>query len=1149
MKFIADFHVHSKFSRATAKNLDLENLYIAAQLKGINLLGTGDFTHPGWFLEIKKKLVPAEEGLFKLKNEFSKECDKQVPDSCRGKVRFLLTSEISNIYKKNKKTRKNHNLVFVPDIDIAEKFSSKLDKIGNIKSDGRPILGLDTKNLLEILLETSEQALFVPAHIWTPWFSLFGSKSGFDSIEECFEDLTHHIFAVETGLSSDPGMNRRVSDLDDLTLLSNSDAHSPLNLGREANLFDTELTYSSIKTAIKTGDSNLFKGTLEFYPEEGKYHLDGHRKCNIRLWPKETRDHGGICPVCEKPLTLGVLHRIEELSDRPEDEKPEKTIPYYSLIPLSDILSEILRVGPKTKKVKENAFNAIKTLGPEFSILHSLKTDEIDRVGIPLLGEAIQRMRRGKISIFPGYDGEFGKVKIFKEQEREILLGQKSLFVLPISEKGKIDDYTYKEPLKDYSVKNYKKELLQQEQKNSVCQKLNSSETKRQESIVSDLNKEQKIAVHHESGPMLIVAGPGTGKTRTITYRIGYLIKKKNVSPKKILAITFTNKAAQEMRDRLELLLGSIHHLPFVTTFHAFCFKILKEQEVKKKGFISKIVIEDNERTKIVLDAAKQVEQNGKQVYKKPRDILDMIISAKQKMLEPHDNLEAVVDKSETNNFSDIYRSYQNLLSIQGLYDYEDLIFKVVRRFETDKKYLKKYQKKFQFIFVDEYQDINYGQYRIIRELAPPAGDLCVIGDPDQSIYGFRGSDVQFFNRFLIDYPRARTITLSRNYRSTETILEASHQVIKNQKNKSFKSRIYSKIDGEKRVDVIELETAKAEAVAVGKIIEQMIGGMGFHSIDFGKTNGYSRGSFGFSDFAVLYRTGNQSEIIADVFKNAGIPYQIANREHIFNNKFVSNLLSLLKIIDGYGSYFDLERIINCIKPKVSKKTVELFKTWCFRNSFTLKTGMGNVRRFPIKGVDGMRQRNLLAFIEDLSNLSKSAKEMTLHKKLLYILENSKFVLKIEDSERKDILNNIIGITKTFGNNTSKFLTSVALQTDTDIYDSQAEKVTLMTMHAAKGLEFPIIFITGCENGYLPFEKSDKGRNDINEERRLFYVAMTRAKKRLYLTYAKKRRIYGKLVLREISPFVNDIENRLKKQEIQIVEKKKKENQVQLKLF
>ena len=328
-----------------------------------------------------------------------------------------------------------------------------------------------------------------------------------------------------------------------------------------------------------------------------------------------------------------------------------------------------------------------------------------------------------------------------------------------------------------------------------------------------------------------------------------------------------------------------------------------------------------------------------------------------------------------------------------------------------------------------------------------------------------------------------------------------------------------------------------------------MMGGIGFHSIDFGKTNGYSRGSFGFSDFAVLYRTGNQSEIIADVFKNAGIPYQIANREHIFNNKFVSNLISLLKIIDGYGSYFDLERIINCIKPKVSKKTVELFKTWCFRNSFTLKTGMGNARRFPIKGVDGMRQRNFLAFIEDLSNLSKATKEMTLHKKLLYILENSKIIIKIEDSERKDILNNIIGITKTFGNNTSKFLTSVALQTDTDIYDSRAEKVALMTMHAAKGLEFPIIFITGCENGYLPFEKSDKGRNDINEERRLFYVAMTRAKKRLYLTYAKKRRIYGKLVLREISPFVKDIENRLKKQEIQIVEKKKKENQVQLKLF
>src|SRR5210317_2636728 len=261
MKFIADLHVHSKFSRATAKNLDLENLYIAAQLKGISVVGTGDFTYPQWFSEICEKLEPAEEGLFKLKDEIAKVCDEKVPDACRSLVRFILSTEISNIYKKNDKTRKNHNLVLVPDLAVAEKFSAKLDKIGNIKSDGRPILGLDARDLLEVLLETSDRAFLIPAHIWTPWFSVLGSKSGFDSMEECFDDLTSHIFAVETGLSSDPEMNWRVKSLDGLTLISNSDAHSPMKLGREANIFNTHLDYSHIKNALKTGDPKLFLGT------------------------------------------------------------------------------------------------------------------------------------------------------------------------------------------------------------------------------------------------------------------------------------------------------------------------------------------------------------------------------------------------------------------------------------------------------------------------------------------------------------------------------------------------------------------------------------------------------------------------------------------------------------------------------------------------------------------------------------------------------------------------------------------------------------------------------------------------------------------------------------------------------------------------
>jgi len=424
MNFIADLHVHSKFSRATARNLDFENLYIFSQFKGITLVGTGDCTHPGWFLEINKKIVPAEPGLFRLKKEIEKTCDLCVPPVCRGPVRFILQSEISNIYKKAGKTRKNHNLVFLPDIEAAARFNQKLDSIGNIKSDGRPILGLDARDLLEILLEVDDRAFLVPAHIWTPWFSLLGSKSGFDTVEACFEDLTDHIFAVETGLSSDPPMNWRVSQLDRMTLISNSDAHSPAKLGREANVFNTNLDYTSIKNAIATGDGDAFKGTLEFYPEQGKYHFDGHRKCHMRLDPRETRQRDGICPVCEKPLTLGVAYRVEMLADREYNRKPAKAVPYINLVPLTDILAEIFQVGPGSKKVAAGYERALATLGSEFTILRDLEAEQLAEAGIPLLAEAVMRMRSGKILISGGYDGEFGVVKLFSPNEREKLSGQ-----------------------------------------------------------------------------------------------------------------------------------------------------------------------------------------------------------------------------------------------------------------------------------------------------------------------------------------------------------------------------------------------------------------------------------------------------------------------------------------------------------------------------------------------------------------------------------------------------------------------------------------------------------------------------------------------------------------------------------------------------
>jgi DNA helicase-2/ATP-dependent DNA helicase PcrA len=419
MKFIADLHIHSRFSRATSKNLYLEQLYVSAQIKGITVIATGDITHPEWFKEISEKLEPAEPGLYRLKKNIEKKCEEQVPQSCRGKVRFVLNSEISCIYKKNGKIRKNHNLIYLPDMAVAEAFNRKLARVGNIVSDGRPILGLDARNMLEMILETDEQAFLVPAHIWTPWFSLLGSKSGFDSLKECFEDLSSHIFAVETGLSSNPVMNWRVSFLDGLTLMSNSDAHSPDKLGREANIFDTELSYFAIKKALQYRDCRAFLGTYEFYPEEGKYYLDGHRNCGIRFSPEITLSYGGKCPVCNKPLTIGVLNRVEELCDRKEGQKPQKTSPFYSNIPLKEILSEIFQVGSSSKKVMGYYQHCLQVLGSELAILDSVSLSDIESACIPMLKEAIKRMREGNIHTIPGYDGEFGKIRIFKENEKQ----------------------------------------------------------------------------------------------------------------------------------------------------------------------------------------------------------------------------------------------------------------------------------------------------------------------------------------------------------------------------------------------------------------------------------------------------------------------------------------------------------------------------------------------------------------------------------------------------------------------------------------------------------------------------------------------------------------------------------------------------------
>ena len=410
MKTIADLHIHSRFSMATSKEGTPENLDFWARKKGISLIGTGDFTHPVWREELKERLVSEGNGLYRLRDEYVKEESRKFPGEG---TRFVVSGEISSIYKKNGKTRKVHNVILLPGLEAADAMAQRLEKIGNIHSDGRPILGLDSHDLLEMMLDVCPEGILIPAHIWTPHFSVLGAKSGFDSVEECFEELAPYIHALETGLSSDPAMNWRISKLDRYQLVSNSDAHSPSKLGREANLLDIDCSYEGLYQAIQTGQG--LEGTVEFFPEEGKYHFDGHRKCGISLSPVEAERLGGICPVCGKKLTMGVDHRVEQLADREEGFVKEDGKKYESLVPLPEVISACMGYSTASKKVQGCFEQMLQTLGTEFDILRNVPSEDIKSCAGERIAEGIENVRTGNVKRIPGYDGEYGKIQLFDE--------------------------------------------------------------------------------------------------------------------------------------------------------------------------------------------------------------------------------------------------------------------------------------------------------------------------------------------------------------------------------------------------------------------------------------------------------------------------------------------------------------------------------------------------------------------------------------------------------------------------------------------------------------------------------------------------------------------------------------------------------------
>ena len=975
MFFYADLHIHSKYSRATSKNCNLEELALWAQKKGLYVISTGDFTHPAWFEEIKEKLVPAGNGVFRLKPEIEKQV--LINDS---PVYFLLSVEISTIYKKGDKTRKVHHVVFSPDIESAQNFRQKLGAIGNINSDGRPILGLDSRNLLEIVLESGENSYIIPAHIWTPWFSVLGSKSGFDSIEECYDDLSDYIFAVETGLSSDPQMNWRVSKLDKFRLVSNSDAHSPSKLAREATVFDTQPDYFSIMNALKTG--NGYVGTVEFFPEEGKYHEDGHRKCNVCFTPQETIKHNGFCPVCGRPLTIGVLNRVNELADRPFDStyKPATAGQVFSLVPLLEILSEIMQVGPSSKSVVTEYERLIHKFGSELFILRELPTDVLEKDS-PMLAEALIRLRKEQVIKHAGYDGEYGVIRLFNDDE----LVKKNSINLKLDIKIPQSVQENKKEDNKFSV----------ETKEFVFKKQNTQPALKQKNLPKALDEYQQAAVEADSSQLLIVAGPGAGKTTVLTKRIEYLIKEKNVPAENCLAITFTRKAAQEMKDRLNTLLQEKSESISIHTFHSLCLSILKEN-YEKAG----------------LD--KDFE----------------IIAEQEKALYKDEELP------------------ENAL------EFDDLITCTLELFKQYPEVLDYYNQKFKYIFVDEYQDIDENQYNLIKFLAPQNQNknICVIGDPNQAIYGFRGGDSKFFHNFSADYPMAQKVTLKNNYRSTDIIVNASGQVIN-------ENNIIAKLASKDKITIHTAPTDKAEAEFVVSTIENLIGGHSLFSIDSNRSDGQKE-DYSFGDFAILYRTSAQLKPLKEALDRSGIPYVNLSDDLLCTKKSVRNLLKSLNDDSP-------------LSEQIEKQSDKIEEDYIFK----------------------------------------------------YLLSMSKIF-----TERKS------------------FIHEISLVKESDTLDERADRITLMTLHASKGLEFNCVFITGLENGILPLYKAET-EQEIEEERRLLYVGMTRAKQRLYLTRAIKRFWFGSIQNFEISPFLENIENKLLNIEEYHRKLKEKDNLNQLSLF
>ena len=1052
-QFRADLHIHSRYSRATSKKLTPANLAAWARVKGLHVLGTGDFTHSQWRKELKEALEFDEKsGLYRVKD--TREADAELPEySLKGtpSALFMLQGEISSIYKRGGAVRKVHNLVFMPNFEAAEKFSLRLAQAGNLESDGRPILGLDSRDLLEMVLETDPGAFLIPAHIWTPWFSVFGSKSGFNAIEDCYGDLTDEVFALETGLSSDPEMNRMWSALDRFKLVSNSDAHSGENLGREANLFSGPATYEGIHRALKGLPADTaYEGTLEFYPEEGKYHLDGHRKCNVALDPQETRSLGGMCPVCGKPLTVGVLYRVMELADRDEPVY-EKGKNFESLIPLPEILSEILNCGSKSKKVAAMHARVVGKFGSELAVLQTVAVEDLARF-MPPLGEGVDRMRKGEVIRQGGYDGEYGVVRVFSEKERkEITRGRMLTGLAPAAVGLTLDGgEAAPKPRRTRKAKAAESAAAQGESGNVPPPDKAPDETELYPPLRR--NDAQEKAVSAGPGPVLVIAGPGTGKTRTLVERAAHLLEK-GVSARHILAVTFTRRAAGEMDERLAAMLrdklGRDAAVPRSDTLHALAFELWHRTH-------------DEAPTLLNEEAARRVfaEGNGDQQPAKLREAWDKITLAREKREE--------LD----NDLANMYARYARQKGGWNLADYTDLLEFWLEQIQTGL-----YETPWKEILVDEIQDLSNLQLTLLKAILPPDGrGFFGIGDPDQSIYGFRGAHGEAQTFFKEAWPDMDIITLRENYRSTPPILRAASMLLgeKSACGELVAARDEAPVPNDApRIHLFKAPTPEAEASWVAAQVRALIGGSSLTLRDQVQETGLSlpeAGSYSPSDIAILVRMRSLAPVLQKALTRVGLLAAVPENEGFWMDERVARLIREAGRMIGIADGVEEDRL-PCSDAVLSR------------------------------GPAG-----IAAYFAGLEFFDALFWQSTAFKAL--------------DRAYRD-----------YGG-WQGLINWVNLQTELELVKNKSERVQIMSLHASKGLEFKAVFLPALEDGILPFAgpgllTGQVDRNtplpDVDEERRLFYVGLTRARESLFLSLAAKRRLYGRELHLKPSGFLDDL--------------------------